>query len=300
MLTKKFWIFFGIGVALLGAALYHFDRRHYQHNDGFQLTNIYREHPNAACWETRQLSPERMEQLQTILRQPFHYLAKGGQAYAFLSQDGQYVLKFFKYQHYRPKPWARWFSFVPAVRAQSQARKERKERWVLSAYSGWKLAVDQYPDQTQVLYVHLNKTEGLLPSCTIIDKAGEQHSVDLNRVEFLVQRRATMLEPALLEMIQAGKFLEAQELLSRLVALYRADYAQAVSDRDPCLLRNTGVVDGQPIHVDVGKLRPRKPVHDSQCASDKLRCKMLELRNWLEEKCPQLAVHLERQLSPTN
>ena len=33
---------------------------------------------------------------EEILKQPFHYLARGGQSFVFVSEDQKYVIKFFK------------------------------------------------------------------------------------------------------------------------------------------------------------------------------------------------------------
>src|SRR5689334_8640410 len=61
-------------------------------------------------WDV-EISPE----VVSILEQPFHYLAKGGQSYVFGSSDGKYVLKLFRfdacllpYAREWGAKWAKW------------------------------------------------------------------------------------------------------------------------------------------------------------------------------------------------
>ena len=51
--------------------------------------------PNPA-WDVHVLTDEEHRELDGALAQQYHYLACGNQAFAFLSEDGRYVLKFFK------------------------------------------------------------------------------------------------------------------------------------------------------------------------------------------------------------
>ena len=54
-------------------------------------------------WEFPQPSAEEQEQIDAILSQKFTYLARGSQAFAFVSEDGRYVLKLFKQHKWHPK-----------------------------------------------------------------------------------------------------------------------------------------------------------------------------------------------------
>jgi hypothetical protein len=295
---RRGWFRFGVGALLLIGAAYAGNRVYYASNDGFKVANIRRDHESEARWEVHQLDPSQMAQLRQILGQRFSYLAKGGQAYAFVSEDERYVLKFFKYQHTETRPWVNWFSFIPAVDAYRQERIARKGKCIDSAYAGWKLAFDVRPEQTGVLYAHINKTRGEWPTVTLVDKMGLSHQIDLDRVEFLLQRRAQMLEPTLQELIEQGELSAGQELIDQIVAFYEADYREGYTDRDPCLMRNTGLCDGRPIHVDVGQLSQRsQPITEPDQIRHKLRSKTRELSSWLHHNSPSLAAYLDQKLT---
>src|SRR5258705_119780 len=68
---------------------------------GFQLLKIPISTPARPEWAVPPLpsSSPLLPLINTALSQPYTFLSFGGQCYAFLSQDGQYVIKFFKMHH---------------------------------------------------------------------------------------------------------------------------------------------------------------------------------------------------------
>lgn len=58
------------------------------------------------------------EEVQKILKQPFHYLASGNQAIVFESADGEHVLKLFRYSRTRfllIQRFKNWFKATPKM-----------------------------------------------------------------------------------------------------------------------------------------------------------------------------------------
>src|SRR4029079_17540498 len=77
---------------LLGVGLYLCSYRR-----GFTVEKISSKLSFNEAWEIHPLSLEARDHLlHTVLSQTFYYLGSGSQSYAFASQDGKYVLKFFK------------------------------------------------------------------------------------------------------------------------------------------------------------------------------------------------------------
>src|SRR5579871_916778 len=54
-------------------------------------------------WEFPPLNPKEQKEIERILSQKFTYLARGSQAFAFISEDGRYVLKMFKQHKWHSK-----------------------------------------------------------------------------------------------------------------------------------------------------------------------------------------------------
>lgn len=87
---------FCIWIACLGLL----DHKFLIGNKKFSICHIYSDLPYKKSWEVKApLSEE-------IVQQPFFYLGRGHQTYAFVSQDNRYVMKFYRFpSHLRPFGW---------------------------------------------------------------------------------------------------------------------------------------------------------------------------------------------------
>lgn len=283
-------------VAVAVAAFYGLGRLYFQLTGGFTIGNITSDFAYHPEWETRSLSTVEHSQLSYALDQPYHYLGKGCQAYVFASQDGQYVVKFFKYQRYRLQPWLKNFPPLPAIVQYRQEKSAKKEEKLSRFVSSWKVAFEHLKDETGLLYVHLNKTHDLNKKLVIYDKIGMQHIVDLDQMEFCVQRKADMLCPTLLKFKENGDLQGAQELLSSLLNLILSEYQRGLADNDHALMQNTGVAAGKPIHIDVGQFVIDERVKEVSFYQQELFTKTYKFKLWLKEAYPELYPYLEERL----
>ena len=158
-----------IWILAIGVVLYLTNVLYYRLTDGFTVGNITSNFSYNSKWDTRPLTAEEQNTIDGILSQPFSYLGKGCQSYVFQSQDGLYVLKFFKFQRYRIKPWVVAFSFIPAVEKHIEKRLEHKKAKIERFLTSWRIAFDDLQNETGIVYVHLNKTDFLkkLPNLKI-------------------------------------------------------------------------------------------------------------------------------------
>lgn len=260
------------------------------------MSNIEAEIPFDAQWEMRSLSGNEKEAIGKALDQPYHYLGKGCQAYVFASADGNYVVKFFKYQRFRPQAWIDLFTFIPDVEKYQQAKTVEKKEKLDKVFTSWKIAFEKLKDETGVLYVHLNKTDDWHQSLAIRDKLGMSHQVDLDQTEFVLQHRATMLCPAINELMTQGKTDQAEKLIDRLLTMLFLEYERGYADNDHALMQNTGVLNGYPIHIDIGQFIHNDSVKAPKIYRQELYDKTYDFHRWLKKKHPDLADHLAAKL----
>lgn len=188
---------------------------------------------------------------RSILGQRFTYLDKGGQCYVFASEDGNYVLKFF-----------------------------RKSKTLEKTYQSVKIAEELLSEETGLLYAHLNPAE--LPPLQIVDKLHIAHTIDPNKHSWILQRKAKAVRPYLAHLMDQGKVVEAKRALSELLALSEKIGAKGISDADANLVKNFGFYNDQPIEIDVGRFDHRKT------ESKKLEQSKEDLFNWLNAHYPAL------------
>jgi hypothetical protein len=235
--------------------------------------------PNPA-WETTPLSTEDHTRIKKILSQPYSYLDNGVQSFVFASSDGEYVIKFFRHDHLDGPFW-----LTPNQKAKKQAQLHQE-------FLSYKLAYENLRNQTGLVFLHLNKTNDLHQTLDLVDKLGIHHPIPLDKYEFLIQKRASLLYTALNQMIEENRLSEAKDTLSKLVRLLAQRTENGISDKDPDLITNFGVIGTEPIQIDVGRFSQREPKLDK----DEIIRITDRLDQYLIIRCPELQQHLKTQI----
>lgn len=283
-------------VAILFVIFYGLGRLYYYTTGGFTLGNITYELAYNPRWEIPSLSSDKKNEIDQILNQNFYYLGKGCQSYVFESEDSKYVLKFIKYQRFRPKPWLDYLTFIPFMNQHLQDKIETKREKLHGVFTSWKIAYENLQKETGVLYIHLNKSKTLNKTLTLFDKMGFKHTLDLDNYEFLVQLKADMLCSTLNKWMAEGEIESSQELITQLIKRIISEYERGYADNDHALMQNTGVLDLQPVHVDVGQFVKNNRVQDVSVRNQELFNKTWKFRIWLENQHPILAEHIANVL----
>ncbi len=258
-----------------------------QKTDGFALSKVLSELSPHPEWET----DEFLE--RSALNQPYYYLGHGAQTYAFVSNDGKYVLKF--YRHHRTKhplhPLAFALSSPLKNRLfQTLAKREKKR---LKDFKSYLLAYHHFRQESGLIFLHLNKTSHLKTKLTFFDKIGVKHEVESDKIEFLLQKKATLIYPALEEWIAKGQLDKAKEGLSHLVILLNTRLERGLFDKDPDLQSNFGFIETTPIQIDVGRFT----LQPSQNPAEELIRITDRLCSWLDQRAPSLAEHLRQEVA---
>ncbi len=204
-----------------------------------RITSNLTYHPE---WDV--VLPE-LSQVKTLLNQPYTYLSKGVQSFVFASEDGQYVIKFFRHDHLGAAFWSNW---LPGKKAKKTTKLHKD-------FLSYKIAYEVLREETGLIFLHLNKTKNFQQTLDLVDKLGIHHPIDLDKYEFLIQKRASLLYTALDQMIEQNRLEDAKETLSKLVLLLARRAKQGISDKDPDLNTNFGVIGTEPIQIDVGRFR---------------------------------------------
>ena len=293
-MRKIAWRLFILGIIAL--SLYGLGRLYFHLTGGFAVANIISDFSFQPQWEVRLLKADEQTELENALDQPYYYLGKGCQSYVFASQDGQYVIKFFKYQRYRLQPWLAYFPSLPAIDKFRQQKIDKKWKKLDGFVQSWKVAFENLKEETGLLYVHLNKTNHLQKPLTIYDKIRQKHIVDLDQMEFCIQRRAQLLCDALLKYKASGDLEEAQQLIRRLLEMILSEYNRGLADNDHALMQNTGVALGKPVHIDVGQFVFNEMVKQPAIFHQELFTKTYKFKFWLRDHYPHLGVYLEDEL----
>ncbi|MDN3506479.1 MAG: hypothetical protein P0S96_04545 [Simkaniaceae bacterium] len=262
----------------------------YDKTEGFALTKIHSNLTYDSRWEVENGS------LPEIFDQKFSYLAAGGQAYAFVSEDGQYVLKFFKHHLRRVPLWLRALPLTGKLAEKRTIHKQKRARKLLRDFSSYKLALEALPKETGLLYVHLNKTKTLKTFARIVDKIGIEHPVDLDKVEFVLQKKAELALPHLKKLIKGHDLEGAKTCIDSIFSLITTRCDLGVYDEDPRIHRNVGFIDNRAILIDVGRLKMDPRREDPRIQKQDLVKITRPLHTFLEKHSTELSIYLEEKL----
>ncbi len=210
-----------------------------------KITSDFTYHPE---WEVAAPLESEQKKMDEIFSQTFKYLGAGSQSYAFVSEDGKTVLKFFRMKHEIFHLRDLW---------EGDRSQERKEN-LFSIYASHKLAFEEMQEDAGLMYIHLNKTTDLNKKVKLIDKLHRSYVVDLDQVEFVVQERAELIFDRL-QKLRSNKE-RMNEALTQVMDLVRRRIDKRIADHDKAVTHNFGFVGDRAIQLDVGRIfRGHKP-----------------------------------------
>ncbi|MBA3237438.1 MAG: hypothetical protein H0T62_03690 [Parachlamydiaceae bacterium] len=263
---------------------------------GFSVANISSDHSDRPQWDIEPLTSIEAEEVESALAQEYSYLGKGHQAYVFESKDKRYVLKFLKFQKYRHHPIVAALPLPEFIFKILQKQKIHKEEKRDALFTSWKIAFSKLKDQTQVVFIHINRTEPFDKILTLYNKAGYAYQLDLSQYAFLLQRKADLFDETLKRQMDSGNLTEAKALLEGLFTLYQSEYQQGIFEEDRYIVRNTGVIGNKPIQIDTGRLREDDTFKGPKKQAKEILWKTTLLKEWLELHYPELASYFKGRL----
>lgn len=279
---------FFVKLALGVGAIFGTYRFCHKQTAGFTCEKIRSDLSYDSRWEVA-TPPEELGSIRAALKQPFTYLGKGAQSYVFASEDGHYVLKFFRVAHISTPLWMRHLPFNKEKVAVREAKRAKD-------FESYKLAYEHLKEETGLLYIHLNKTTSLLPRTTLVDKIGIAHTIELDEMEFLLQKRARPFYPFLEEKMGNNDKEAVKVGLKSLLQVLHTRRACGLADKDPDLETNFGFLQEKPIQFDIGRFQRG----GLEKRGENLRNEVIritdDLKHWLEARDPSLASYLWEEI----
>ena len=201
--------FYFLALAPLSVGLYSFCLKQ---THGFRPYLILSNLPNETRWEVPPLHAEEQKNIDKLLDQSFTFLGSGGWCFAFLGQDQKTILKFYKHSHLLLPSILKKFSFKKLL-LQSDPWPQHDPYFQEFNFKSCTLLYTQAKERSGILYVHLNKTQGKHKPVTLIDNIGIPHIIDLDKTEFVVQKRAHLLFQHLEDLSKQKKLDEAKQCI---------------------------------------------------------------------------------------
>jgi hypothetical protein len=219
------------------------------------------------------------DSLKAILAQPYTYLDRGKQSYAFISQDGQYVLKFFDFHRMQRRAAAE----TSISEKQEKIRTKRLEQLI----SGYDTAYRYDREYSGLVFVQLAAHPEVDYHVTVRDRLGVRHSIPLNEVPFVVQKVAVPSRIAVGALLDHGDVAKAKDYFHQIIDMYLRGYQKGIFDADHNVMYNTGFAHGKPMRIDLGRLRKDESYQNPAAYQNDLdKIVFQRIDGWLERHFP--------------
>lgn len=220
--------------------------------EGFRVSKMRLNWPANPKWETTLPAS-----LNEILEQPYSFLGKGVQSFAFLSRDGRYVVKLLRFD-----------------------RKKDKSKY-LPLFNACKTAYERLKEETGLIYVHLNPTNLNFPIFRCKDAIGRPFEINLNPIRFIVQKKVNDFEEVLLQERHNPEAMKKR--LDQFFDLIQTRASMGIWNKDPSLSRNFGFLDDRAIEFDFGNYRVDPKLDPSR----EMQRYYKKMRHWLSKNAPE-------------
>ncbi|MDP1836641.1 MAG: hypothetical protein Q8K75_12040 [Chlamydiales bacterium] len=251
-------------------------------------------------WAIAPLTPEQEDLIHSLLAQKYTYMAKGTQSYVLNSNDDEFVLKFFKKKHLDFPQWQKvliGFPLVGASFAETERRREDKRERI---FSGCKLAYQSMQQDSGIVYIHLNVSDDLPASMTIVDKLGIEHHINPNDYSFYIQRKGIAVYPALKRFKAEGDVQGAAEALDKLFKYMVQRSQRGILDRDPNYINNVGFLNEEAATLDVGNVTFDPLIRNPREYARRIVDHTQAIRRWIDTNFSELLPAYEQSVAALN
>ncbi len=261
----------------------------------FAINQIISSHPYNPEWEVT-TPPEIVQFVNMLTQQPFYWLGKGFQATAFVSEDGDYVLKFFHQGRLKEVPFKHnpiGYLFSQDFRGRMEERKSHREE----IFSSSKMAYEEFPEECGILFVHLNRTDNQIKGIKLHDFSGFSYRVRGDETCFILQKRAIYVLPTIKTLMLEGKVDEAKVRINQIFELLLGMAKKGFLDGDLALMRNNnvGFVENRAVYIDTGHITRRQHVNLKERMTFEFDVRVAPLHDWLKVRYPELATYYKQR-----
>lgn len=288
-------IFLRVGFFIFGSTLF-IRPVYYYLTDGFSLkrVEVTIDHSPELILQTP--AQDEMEILTAATKNTFRYLKKGSQAYAFISDDGKFILKLFKFHHMHSVKWLRTLPLPSCLHAKRDFHINHREQRISLTLHSYKIAHEKLRNECALLFTQILPSSAYTLPVTLIDPVGRTYTFDLAKYGFALQHRVQLVLPSLRKWIAENKIDEAKVALSSLIGLFVTRCKKGIQDIDPDLHKNAGFFGTTAVHIDVGSFLENAQMSSSKKMVPDIQKAFKKLQKWLEEKSPELGSFLAEKL----
>jgi len=230
------------------------------------------------------------------LEQRFSYLGRGGQCYAFISEDGKYILKLLKYNNHYPRIWFRLFPFPFGLEKYRLAKLAHKQNQLEAEYASYKIAEQDLKEETGIVYFHFHKNTLPTLPLYIKDKLGIEHRLKTDDYQFYIQKKGSPFYAGLQKIFAEQGQKAVEDILDSFVDYLFARCQKNICDGDTGIRRNFALDGQSPFQIDIGQFSYDPSFISLEAQKKHILFFTRGFHKWLEQLSPSLALHLSDRI----
>ncbi|MBF8262349.1 MAG: hypothetical protein HW387_14 [Parachlamydiales bacterium] len=233
-------------------------------------------------------------EISPLLSAPYRYLGRGRQCYVFASADDRYVIKIPRFDRYTlPFFWRAMPDFCHSIKHSIWAGRQDRLRFTLQSF---RIAAQDLPEETAVVYLHLHQTRSLPEHFEIRDRLNRSFDLNLNRTPFILQKKRSLMMPLVLKALSNNDRTVAQEMLSAFLDVIEARARKGIFNRDPSFLKNFGWDGSKSTQIDIGSFWRKSNLTPDAAYWLSLREGSARVQEWLAETDQEMLDYYNSQL----
>ena len=232
------------------------------------------------------------KEAEKILSQPFYFLGRGRQCFAFESEDGKYVLKCPRTDIYKLPFWVRAFPFETHEK-HLREDKTKRQKFVFESF---RIACEELQEETGTIATHLGTSPPSKTKLTLVDALGGSHHFPLHTTLFVLQHKRDLWSPAFLKAKKNRDTAEQERLLHAFVDIVIERAKKGVLNRDRSFLRNYGFDGKKAYQIDVGDFFHIPNMTREDVFQKSVRDSLDPVQEWLAKIDPQMLEVLNRRI----
>jgi len=231
---------------------------------------------------------------RALLNQKFTYFGRGLQSFCFLGEDQTTVLKLFNNRYQKKIQFLQKIPPIGSLKEWKHKRIGYLKKKLQMTFESYDLANSLLENEAGILYFHPEEREASLGTLSVTDPLGITHTLDADKLGFVLQKKATLVYPYLASCMAENDEEKAKRAIEKLISLLALKMDRGIADRDPLIRTNFGFIGDEPMQIDIGPFSMDPAMNFKK--KPELKKITLSLKHWLEENYPPLAPYVDEAI----
>ena len=246
-------------------------------------------------WEDQCLELGWDAEAKSAMKQRFYSFGRGRQSYAFLSEDGRYVIKIPRYGRFRLPLWLQVVN-LEILEPYRKVRYINKQTAKNTLLESFRIAFDSLKEESAIIAVRFPGEKGRGEVIKIADRLGRHYDLPLDKTGFVLQHKKELFNDVLKQILLMNDRQEIVHKLDQILAVIATRARKGIACRDDAFMYNFAFDETQAYQIDVGDFRRPITGNPKDIFVQSVHGSVKPIRAWIEKIDPKLLEVLDQKI----